>query len=127
MFVKAILVLEVEIFRPLCLLAQQCHSSSSAFCVKAISGAPLVKAMMVRRRHMIAKARNVFFELGLWQAQLCAGIFLSELCLWQAQFCAGPLSFELGLWQAQFCGFFCLNLVCGRPSQPPLKPPPAPP
>ena len=65
--------------------------------------------------------RNVFFELGLWQAQLCAGIFLSELCLWQAQFCAGPLSFELGLWQAQFCGFFCLNLVCGRPSQPPLN------
>ena len=56
MFVKAILVLEVEIFRPLCLLAQQCHSSNSAFCVKAISGAPLVKAMMVRRRHMIAKA-----------------------------------------------------------------------
>ena len=50
--------------------------------------------------------RNVFFELGLWQAQLCAGIFLSELCLWQAQFCAGPLSFELGLWQAQFCVFF---------------------
>ena len=29
---------------------------SSAFFVKAISGAPLVKAMMVRRRHMIAKA-----------------------------------------------------------------------